>query len=111
MEPVTFSVLQLPLAWAGLALGAAVLVGVALSIASERTYENLLDDEGRPEVSLGMFIAVTAVIGTLLSAFLVMCWAFLNVSIHSNAGSRFAKRGDEPDAIGALMNKENSRPG
>jgi hypothetical protein len=85
------------------------MLAVASSIASERTYENLLDDEGRPEVSLGMFIAVTTVIGTLLSAFLVMCRAFLNVSIHSNAGTRFAKRGDEPDAIGALMDQESPR--
>ncbi|HXH20900.1 MAG TPA: hypothetical protein VNN10_02645 [Dehalococcoidia bacterium] len=107
-RPVSVSAWQLPFAALTSAAFAALNVLLALRLPKESSYTHLLEN-GEPVVTAGAAVAFAAVVG-FVSLVLVQASAFLMQSaVQSNAGTRFDKSGREPDAIGALLARDDGR--
>jgi hypothetical protein len=106
--PVSVTVLETPAAIV-IALGIVVATQVIVSgLPDEATYEQLLDG-GQVRVSAAGFYGPATFFSLILMGGLFWCLGLYHVAIRSNAGMRFDKRPDEPDAIGSLIAEDERR--
>jgi hypothetical protein len=106
--PVSVTVLETPVAIV-IVIGIVVATQVIVSaLPNEATYERLLDG-GEVRVSAAGFYAPATVFSVILMGGLFWCLGLYHVAIRSNAGMRFDKRPDEPDAIGSLIAEDERR--
>jgi hypothetical protein len=107
-RPILTSFLLVPFAAAVMIGFGALALELALRLPKESSYEHLLEDSKSVVSPTGAFV-YAGVAGGLAFALAYGASVIYAAAVQPNAGTRFDKRGHEPDAMGALIAEDERR--